>query len=186
MDTVWPDGTAAARPYTRSADGTRAFGAGVMDMKAGLVAAALVLEAAQRHGCAGAGPLRLVALFTSDEEVGSVVSRHAIAGAARGAADVFNTESGSLDGAVAAARKASLTLAFEVRGAAAHAGNAPQEVLFGGPLPHRGPCSRTSSPRGRAWAGRAGRAGARRGGAPPVRRLGADVPAAAAACWPRR
>ncbi len=127
MDTVYADGTAAARPYTRSPDGTRATGPGVSDMKDGLVAAALVLEAAQRFGCAGEGPVVLEALFTSDEEVGSPVSRGAIAAAAAGATAVFNMESGSANGAVAAARKASLTLQFEVSGIAAHAGNAPHE-----------------------------------------------------------
>ena len=125
MDTVYADGTAASRPYRR--EGNLAYGPGVSDMKDGLVAAALVLEAAQRYGCAGAGPLLLQALFTSDEEVGSVVSRDAIAAAAAGAAAVLNLESGSADGAVAAARKASLTLRFEVAGVAAHAGNAPHE-----------------------------------------------------------
>ena len=128
MDTVYADGTAAQRPFTRSADGKRlAFGPGVSDMKVGLVSAALVLEAMQRHSCAGAGPLILEALFTSDEEVGSVVSRHAIRAAASGATAVFNMESGSANGAIAAARKGSLTLSFEVSGKAAHAGNAPHE-----------------------------------------------------------
>jgi glutamate carboxypeptidase len=128
MDTVYADGAAASRPFARSADGTRASGPGVSDMKDGLVAASLVLAAAQRFGCAGApGPLLLEALFTSDEEVGSVVSRSGIIAAARGATAVFNMESGSASGAVAAARKASLTLTFALRGVAAHAGNAPHE-----------------------------------------------------------
>ena len=130
MDTVFGDGTAAQRPFSlsRSADGARlALGPGVSDMKVGLVSAALVLEAMQRHSCAGAGPLLVEALFTSDEEVGSVVSRHAIKAAATGATAVFNMESGSASGAIAAARKGSLTLSFEVSGKAAHAGNAPHE-----------------------------------------------------------
>ena len=129
MDTVFGDGTAAQRPFaTRSVDGKRlAFGPGVSDMKVGLVSAALVLEAMQRHSCAGTGPLVLEALFTSDEEVGSVASRHAIRAAATGATAVFNMESGSANGAIAAARKGSLTLSFEVLGKAAHAGNAPHE-----------------------------------------------------------
>ena len=130
MDTVFADGTAAQRPFTRSSsvDGERrAIGPGVSDMKSGLVSAALVLEALQRLSCAGAGPLTVEALFTSDEEVGSVVSRHAIRAAATGCAAVFNMESGSANGAIAAARKGSLTLSFEVAGKAAHAGNAPHE-----------------------------------------------------------
>jgi glutamate carboxypeptidase len=128
MDTVYADGAAAARPFARSDDGTRAWGAGVSDMKDGLVAASLILAAAQRFACAGApGPLLLEALFTSDEEVGSIVSRAGIIAAASSATAVFNMESGSSSGAVAAARKASLTLTFVLRGVAAHAGNAPHE-----------------------------------------------------------
>jgi glutamate carboxypeptidase len=55
------------------------------------------------------------------------VSRTSIRERATGAAAVFNMESGSAAGDIAAARKGSLTLSFEVGGKAAHAGNAPHE-----------------------------------------------------------
>src|SRR5439155_24818396 len=48
MDTVFGEGTAAQRPFT--SDGTRAFGPGVSDMKDGLLAGFLALEALQAAG----------------------------------------------------------------------------------------------------------------------------------------
>ena len=47
-DTVFPDGTAAERPFR--IDGDRAFGPGVADMKAGLVMNTFVIEALHRFG----------------------------------------------------------------------------------------------------------------------------------------
>ena len=47
-DTVFPDGTAAQRPFR--IDGDQAFGPGVADMKAGLVMNSFVLEVLRRFG----------------------------------------------------------------------------------------------------------------------------------------
>ena len=88
-DTVFPKGTAKARPFR--VEGKLAFGPGVSDMKAGLVMNAFVLEAFAR---AGGGPLPLVGLFTSDEEIASPASRPVIEAAASGARAVFNAEPG--------------------------------------------------------------------------------------------
>src|SRR4051812_15160595 len=62
-DTVFPKGEAGRRPF-RIENG-RAYGAGVCDMKAGLVMNALLLAAYHRVGGAAAPPLRLI---TPDEE----------------------------------------------------------------------------------------------------------------------
>jgi glutamate carboxypeptidase len=62
-DTVFPDGTAAQRPFR--IDGDQAFGPGVADMKAGLVMNTFVLEALRRFGA----PCPLTGLYTSDEEI---------------------------------------------------------------------------------------------------------------------
>jgi glutamate carboxypeptidase len=64
-DTVFPDGTAAQRPFR--IDGNRAFGPGVCDMKAGLVMNSFVLEALRRFGA----PCPLHGLYTADEEIAS-------------------------------------------------------------------------------------------------------------------
>jgi glutamate carboxypeptidase len=64
-DTVFPDGTAAQRPFR--IDGDQAFGPGVADMKAGLVMNTFVLEALRRFGA----PCPSTGLYTSDEEIAS-------------------------------------------------------------------------------------------------------------------
>jgi len=64
-DTVFPDGTAAQRPFP--IDGNQAFGPGVADMKSGLVMNTFVLEAFRRFGA----PCPLTGLYTSDEEIAS-------------------------------------------------------------------------------------------------------------------
>ena len=68
-DTVFPDGTAAQRPFR--IDGNQAFGPGVADMKAGLVMNTFVLEALHSFGV----PCPLTGLYTSDEEIASPSSR---------------------------------------------------------------------------------------------------------------
>jgi len=64
-DTVFPDGTAAQRPFR--IDGDQASGPGVADMKSGLVMNTFVLEALHRFGT----PCALTGLYTSDEEIAS-------------------------------------------------------------------------------------------------------------------
>jgi glutamate carboxypeptidase len=121
-DTVFPQGTAKARPFR--VEGQRAFGPGVSDMKAGLVMNAFVLEAFAR---AGGGPLPLVGLFTSDEEIASPASRPVIEATARGARAVFNAEPGRAAGPggnVVSGRKGAMFLTVEVTGVPAHSGGA--------------------------------------------------------------
>ena len=72
-DTVFPEGTAASRPFR--IDGDRASGPGVADMKAGLVMNTFVLEALSRFGAPGP----ITALYTADEEIASPSSRKVIA-----------------------------------------------------------------------------------------------------------
>jgi glutamate carboxypeptidase len=71
MDTVFPGGTAAQRPFCIR-DG-RAWGPGVCDMKAGLVTMLHAAEAAEQAGVAG--ELSICMAFNSEEEVGSRASR---------------------------------------------------------------------------------------------------------------
>jgi glutamate carboxypeptidase len=121
-DTVFPTGTAKARPFR--VEGKLAFGPGVSDMKAGLVMNAFVLEAFAR---AGGAALPLVGLFTSDEEIASPASRPVIEAAARGARAVFNAEPGRAAGPggnVVSGRKGAMFLTVEVTGVPAHSGGA--------------------------------------------------------------
>ena len=117
MDTVYPAGTAARRPF-RVEDG-RAYGPGVADMKSGLVMHVFVAEAFARCGGLTA-PLQL--FFTCDEEIGSAATRDRIMAKARGARAVLNAEPGRVSGNLVTSRKGSMVVEFEVEGVAAHAG----------------------------------------------------------------
>ncbi len=117
MDTVFPKGEAARRPFTIR-DG-KAYGPGVCDMKAGLVINAFALAAYKRFG--GNHP-PLVGLFTSDEEIGSPASRADIEATATGALAVLNAEPGRVSGAVVSGRKGGLFLIMDVVGKPAHSG----------------------------------------------------------------
>lgn len=117
MDTVFPAGTVAKRPYREEAG--RAYGPGVADMKSGLVLNVFVAEAFARCGGLQA-PLHL--FFSCDEEIGSPATRDLIMARVRGARAVFNAEPGRVSGNVVTSRKGSMVVEFEVQGVAAHAG----------------------------------------------------------------
>jgi glutamate carboxypeptidase len=117
MDTVFPKGEAAKRPF-HIADG-KAYGPGVCDMKAGLVINAFTLAAFKRFG--GNQP-PVVGLFTSDEEIGSPASRGDIETTASDALAVLNSEPGRPTGAVVSGRKGGIFLVMDVTGKAAHSG----------------------------------------------------------------
>lgn len=122
MDTVFPLGTAAERPWRVEAG--KAYGPGVADMKSGLVLNVFVAEALARFG-GNATPVHL--LFTCDEEVGSPACRSVIREHVRGARAVLNAEPSRISGNVVNERKGSYHLHFEVKGVAAHAGVNPAQ-----------------------------------------------------------
>lgn len=132
-DTVFPKGEAARRPFTIR-DG-RAYGPGVCDMKGGLVINAFTLAAFHRFGGA---PAPLLALMTSDEEIGSPACRPLIEETARGARAVFNSEPGRPNGDVVTGRKGGVFMRLEVFGKAAHSGgNFAEGVSAIGELAHK-------------------------------------------------
>lgn len=124
MDTVFPDGTVAARPFTLR-DG-KAYGPGVLDMKGGVTIAVFAMKALKEAGWAKR-PVRLV--LAGDEEVGHCDSDcdQQIMEQARGAIAAFNCESGRLGNEVVVQRKGALTYRMDVTGIAAHAGNEPEK-----------------------------------------------------------
>jgi len=117
MDTVFPEGTARARPY-RTEDGI-AYGPGVADMKAGLVMNTFIARAFADLG-SNTPPIRV--LYTGDEEIASPSSRNFTMDTARGSLAVFNAEPGRPTGNVVSGRKGAFFIDFEVDGVAAHAG----------------------------------------------------------------
>jgi glutamate carboxypeptidase len=123
FDTVWPAGTIDTMPFR--VDAGLAHGPGAFDMKAGLVQGFWAIRAlrevlgSDRH---------IVFLCTSDEEVGSVTSRHAIEAEAGGAAAVLVLEP-SHGGALKTSRKGVAAFHVVVTGRAAHAGLNPEAGL---------------------------------------------------------
>jgi glutamate carboxypeptidase len=116
LDTVWPIGTLSKMPF-RLRRG-RAWGPGVLDMKAGVVMALTALEILRDQL---AHPVIL--LLNSDEETGSESSRAVTESLARKCSAVFVLEPAQgLAGAYKTARKGVAGYRVEVRGVAAHAG----------------------------------------------------------------
>jgi glutamate carboxypeptidase len=124
MDTVYPAGSARARPFR--VDGERAFGPGVADMKGGLCALVFALRALAAAGALSPPGTTITALLTSDEEVFSPTSRDLIAREARGSAAVAVLEPARVNGECVVSRRGAGRYVLEVQGRAAHAGNQPE------------------------------------------------------------
>lgn len=124
IDTVFPVGTAARRPFR--VEGGRAYGPGVMDMKAGIVSMLYVLKA-----LALAGSLHEHArvIINADEEISSPHSRALVAEYAPGCTAAFVFEPARSMEEVITLRKGVGDVTISVKGRAAHAGAAPQDGL---------------------------------------------------------
>ncbi|HEX8100932.1 MAG TPA: M20 family metallopeptidase [Actinomycetota bacterium] len=121
MDTVFPDGTAASRPFRR--EGDRAYGPGVADMKDGLLAGFYAVRCL-RH--AGMDRFQSVTYVCNpDEEIGSVFSGPLIRERAKSADVCFVLESARQNGAIVSARKGVADVRVLITGKAAHAGVEP-------------------------------------------------------------
>ncbi len=135
FDTVFTDGTAAERPYS-TADG-KAFGPGVNDMKAGLLAGVYALRALRALATAAAGRsvpthewlpfARVTFVGNPDEEIGSPVSTPVIRGTAEKADTCFVLELACVNGDIVSARKGIADFRVQIEGRAAHAGVEPEK-----------------------------------------------------------
>ena len=123
LDTVFPPGTAAARPF-RIADG-RATGPGVTDMKAGLLAGIHALAAVRAVAPDALGGVVIVA--SPDEEIGSPSSTPLIRALAAESDAVLVLECARANGDIVSRRKGTVDLRLTVTGRAAHAGVEPEK-----------------------------------------------------------
>jgi len=121
MDTVFDPGTAAHRPYR--AEVGRAFGPGVTDMKAGLLAGLHAIGALQE---AGERPA-VTFVANPDEEIGSPFSTPVIRALAPQHEAVLVLECARANGDIVSARKGIADYRVSITGRAAHAGVEPEK-----------------------------------------------------------
>lgn len=124
MDTVFGKGTAAERPF-KVEDG-KAYGPGVMDMKAGIAISLYTVKALLENGWEDTD---LTLFFCGDEEPAhpdtDAVEWFKKEGLGKDA--VFNMEPGRADGSVVIGRKGVIRPVLTIKGIAAHAGNDPEK-----------------------------------------------------------
>lgn len=121
MDTVFDEGTASLRPY-RSNEG-RAFGPGVTDMKAGLLAGLHAIAALREAGLRPA----LTFVANPDEEIGSPFSTPFIRELAASHQAALVLECARANGDIVSARKGIADYRMSLVGRAAHAGVEPEK-----------------------------------------------------------
>ena len=126
MDTVFDEGTAAARPFR--IEGGRAYGPGVTDMKSGLLAGLYAIEAARAVAEGGSMPFERITLIANpDEEIGSPTSTPIIEELARDADACLVLECARANGDIVSSRKGIIDARMTVHGRAAHAGVEPEK-----------------------------------------------------------
>ncbi len=126
MDTVYPVGTAAARPMHRSPDDpNHLLGPGVADMKSGLLSGLYAVASLRALGLARWEELAF--LINSEEEVGSPVSQGWLGELATQYDAALVLEAGRANGNLVTGRKGGGTWRIVVEGKAAHAGVEPEK-----------------------------------------------------------
>jgi glutamate carboxypeptidase len=122
MDTVFDQGTAAARPFRT--EGQTAYGPGVSDMKGGLLAGLYAVRCLRQAGFEDFA--RITYVCNPDEEVGSPFSGATILERAAEADVCFVLEGARENGDIVSARKGVADFRIDIRGRAAHAGVEPE------------------------------------------------------------
>lgn len=125
MDTVFRIGTASERPFT--IEGDRAYGPGVIDMKASQVSLLYALKALKENNQGALEKIQIV--LNGDEEIGSHTSRPIIEKFAEGKKYALIMEPARKDGSLVTARRGAGRYSVYVTGKAAHSGIEPQNGI---------------------------------------------------------
>ena len=128
MDTVFPDGTAAERPF--HIENANAKGPGVSDMKGGLLLGLRAIAALRAFADGHLDRLpfeSIIFVANPDEEIGSPSSTPHIRRFAESADACFVLEGARASGDFVSARKGIADLRITVHGRAAHAGVEPEK-----------------------------------------------------------
>jgi glutamate carboxypeptidase len=124
IDTVWPLGKLAKMPFY--VQGSRLYGPGVLDMKAGIV---MLLSALRcLHGLNLKPQKRVTVVVNSAEETGHAAATELIRRHARKASLVLCLEPALPGGALKLERKGRLVVRLDVRGRSAHGGSPEKGV----------------------------------------------------------
>jgi glutamate carboxypeptidase len=123
MDTVYPTGTAEARPLT--VEGNVVKGPGVSDMKGCVLSAIYAIEALLALKCRPFGELRF--LCVSDEEILQRHSVELIREACQNCQEALVLEAARSNGAIVSARKGNSGYTLIAHGRSAHAGVEPEK-----------------------------------------------------------
>lgn len=121
MDTVFPSGTAAERPFRQ--EGGFAYGPGVVDMKAGLISLYYLVKEIVTQNI----DISFCVALNSDEEISSLQSMDWIRELAGKAERAVIMEPGRKNGEYVSERKGLARYSMKIDGIAAHAGVAPQD-----------------------------------------------------------
>jgi glutamate carboxypeptidase len=124
IDTVWPVGKIAKMPFYVT--GSKLYGPGVLDMKAGVVMLLSALKAL--HGLNIKPQKRITVFVNSAEETGHSAAHETIRKLARKSSLVLCLEPAIPGGALKLERKGRLVVRMDVHGRAAHGGSPEKGV----------------------------------------------------------